>query len=164
MTAMEAALRLVRMGVIEVRADGTIWKVRNLNHSPIAEPRRVETLAKNGYLLVKVCLESRQFLVLAHRLVWEALRGTIPDGLEINHKDGVTTHNNPDNLELATGRENMLHSYRVLGRKPPRSIPRPILKDVASAAKELRAKGLSFASIAKELRVSQTTAFRATRM
>lgn len=161
MTAMEAALELVRAGVIAVRDDGTVWKLSNLNAMKIAGPRRLETRTKNGYLAVRVNLSGKAFMLSAHRLVWTVLRGPIPPGLEINHRDGCPTNNHPTNLELATGSENLTHSYRMLGRKPPRTVPKPILADVAPAALALREKGMSFAEIAKDLGVSQTTAFRA---
>lgn len=168
MTQMEAVLKMVAAGVIEIRSDGTVWKLRNLGRwstvgTPLRAPRRVESVAKNGYLLVKVCMDGRQFTVWAHRLIWTVLRGQIPEGLQINHKDGNPKNNHPDNLELSTGAQNMLHSYRVLGRKLPKSIPTPILAEVAPQAKQLRAEGLTLAQIAKRLGISQTTAFRATR-
>lgn len=164
MKAIEAALKLIEMGVIEVREDGSVWKLRNLNTTPLPQPRRLETRAKNGYLAVRVNLERKAYMLWAHRLVWTVHRGPIPSGLEINHKDGDPQNNALENLEVVSPSQNMLHSYRELGRKLPKSIPRPILADVAPLAKALRRQGKSFAQIAKELRVSQTTAFRASRL
>lgn len=58
--------------------------------------------------------------MLAHRLVWETLFGPIPEGLTINHKNGIRDDNRPCNLELATASEQILHTYRVLqSRQPP---------------------------------------------
>lgn len=164
MNAIEAALHLILTGVIEVRADGSVWKLRNLNTTPLDAPRRLETTAKNGYLAVRVNLNRKAYMMWAHRLVWTVLSGPIPEGLEINHKDGDPTNNHPSNLELVTPRENMLHSYRVLGRKLPRSVPMPVLARVAPEARALRAQGRTYAQIAKVLGVSQTTAFRAAAM
>lgn len=52
-----------------------------------------------------------------HRLVYETFIGAVPDGLEINHKDGNKLNNALDNLEAITHQENIKHSYKVLKRK-----------------------------------------------
>jgi hypothetical protein len=155
---MDVALNLVRQGVLEVRADGTVWKLRNLNRMRLDGPRRVETRSKRGYLLVKVHVGGKQYLVTAHRLVWTALRGAIPDGMEPNHIDGVKTNNSPSNLELVTRGENHRHAYQT-GLRERTDFP----ADFADAAKTLRAQGLSYSASGSKLGVSQTTAFRATR-
>lgn len=51
--------------------------------------------------------------VAAHRVVWEAVHGPIPNGLTVNHKDGRKTNNRPDNLELATQSEQNRHAYAI---------------------------------------------------
>lgn len=48
---------------------------------------------------------------LMHRVVWEACVGPIPDGLVINHKNGVKTDNRLTNLEVVTRAENNRHAY-----------------------------------------------------
>lgn len=48
-----------------------------------------------------------------HRWVYEAWVGLIPEGLVINHIDGVKTNNDYTNLEAITNRENCLHAYRL---------------------------------------------------
>ena len=52
-----------------------------------------------------------------HRLVAEAFLEKIENKNQVNHKDGNRLNNNLDNLEWCNGSENILHSYRVLGRK-----------------------------------------------
>jgi hypothetical protein len=155
-SSMDVALRMVREGVLEVRPDGTIWKLRNLNRMPFSVPRRVETRAKNGYLLVKVHADSRQHLVAAHRLAWTVLRGPIPDGMQPNHMDGDKANNSPSNLELVTRSENIRHAYRT-----GLLVKTNVSAELAREARALRGQGLSFSAIGKRLGVSQTTAFRA---
>jgi hypothetical protein len=153
-----AALELLRARVLEVRADGTVWKLRNLNRMPFKAPRQIAVLSKRGYLLVNLCLWGRPHVMTAHRLVWLALRGPIPPGMDINHIDGCKTNNHPDNLELATRSENIRHAYRT-GLRKGTDVPGAL----SERAKELRATGKSFSQIAADLGVSQTTAFRAVR-
>jgi len=44
----------------------------------------------------------------AHRVTFEALRGAIPDGLELDHLCRVTFCCNPDHLEAVTHKVNLL--------------------------------------------------------
>ena len=49
----------------------------------------------------------------AHRLIWESIHGPIPDGLQINHINGVKTDNRISNLELVTRSGNMAHALQT---------------------------------------------------
>ena len=46
-------------------------------------------------------------VVYIHRLVYEAFKGEIPEGMEIDHIDRNKRNNNPDNLRVVTRKENM---------------------------------------------------------
>lgn len=71
---------------------------------------------KKGYL--NVWLRKNIFKV--HRLVAMTFIPN-PDNLpQVNHKDGNKTNNKVINLEWVTDGENLLHAYRVLGRKSKR--------------------------------------------
>lgn len=158
MTPMKAALLMIEQGVIAVHSDGSIWKIRNLNTTPLAKPRRLETKRGKGYLQIKVCIDKGQFAVWAHRLVWTVIHGPIPPGLEPNHRDGDKTNNHPENLELVTRGENHMHAYRTGLRHRTN-----YAADMSQEAKALRARNLSYSAIARALSISQTTAFRAVR-
>lgn len=164
MEAMDAALLLIKQGVIEVRQDGTVWKLRNLNTTPLPAPRRLETKVKAGYLAVRINHNNQAFMLHAHRLVWTVLRGPIPENMTINHLDGVKDRNHLSNLEAVSQGDNNRHAYRVLHRSPPPHVPPRIVDSLAPQAKALRLAGLPYAEIAARLGVSQTTAFRATRL
>lgn len=53
---------------------------------------------------------------LLHRLVAAAFIGPIPDGMQVNHKNGKKNDNRVVNLEIVTAAENNLHAFRVLNR------------------------------------------------
>jgi len=49
--------------------------------------------------------------ILVHRLMWLHFKGPIPDGLEVNHRDGVKSNLKLSNFELTTNSENVIHAY-----------------------------------------------------
>ena len=70
---------------------------------------RKSWLSKNGYLFIS----HRGTSHYIHRLVYEAFYGEIPDGLQINHKNGIKTDNRLRNLELVTPSENLIHAVKT---------------------------------------------------
>lgn len=64
----------------------------------------------SGYLQIDARPQCGR-MISAHRMVWEAMNGAIPVGMEINHRNGIKTDNRPDNLELVTHAENIQHAY-----------------------------------------------------
>lgn len=79
---------------------------------------------KYGYLRVGMWHTEKQVMVTAavQRLVMRAFVGERPEGQEVNHKDGNKANNHVSNLEYVTHRENVVHSFKYLGRE--RTIPR----------------------------------------
>lgn len=66
-----------------------------------------------GYLSVRLSKDGRNFTRFIHRLMAEAFIENSFNKPFINHKDGVKTNNDPDNLEWVTHSENMIHAYRL---------------------------------------------------
>lgn len=97
----------------------------------------------NWYLRVRLRKDNQDKEYPVHALVWMAFRGTRPNGLEINHKDGNKRNNRLENLELITHSENIKHAYNT-GLIPPRkgeANVRAVLteKDVIALRKEYKA-------------------------
>lgn len=65
-----------------------------------------------GYIRTSFCVMKNRKYHYVHRLVYEAFKGKLPEGLEINHIDGVKANNNLDNLEAVTRAANIRHAYR----------------------------------------------------
>lgn len=166
MHPMDTILEAIAAGHFEIRPDGTIWRLKQRDgwgKARSVKPRRAELKMRNGYLGIKMDVNRKQCWAYAHRLIWTILRGPIQEGLQINHIDGDKTNNLPSNLELVTPSANTQHAYDMGLKVRPPGIPAPKLHLVKDSAKALRATGMPYSAIAKELGVSQTLAFRAVR-
>lgn len=113
-------LAAVRLGWLEVRPDGSVWRVAQRRKSRWGtisvnqvSPRRIDAPVGAGYRTVKLMVDGVQTSCLAHRLVWVHFNGPIPSGLQINHRNGDKADNRPCNLEIVTPSENLKHAYRT---------------------------------------------------
>ena len=105
-TGNEAVVyRAVVDGRLQIDGAGRVWRgAKRAEHQ------------KNGYWRLTLRINSKLTNTGAHRLVWHHFFGPIPQGLEVNHRNGDGFDNRPANLELLTPRENSLHAYHILGR------------------------------------------------
>lgn len=71
---------------------------------------------KNGYRTYHMCKDGVRKYRLAHILVWTTFKGSIPDSIDVNHKDGDRDNPALTNLDLMTRSENCAHSFQILGR------------------------------------------------
>lgn len=72
---------------------------------------------KNGYQEVSLSLPNGQKSFYVHRLIAFAFLGEIPNGYNVNHKDGNKSNNSIQNLEIVTYSQNSKHSYHILNNK-----------------------------------------------
>jgi hypothetical protein len=150
-------------GSYEVSDDGQVrgldrlslsrWGTKNNPTKGVIKSQRIN---RWGYATVMLGVGVRQKKhLLVHRLVLSAFAPV--EGwqeLQVNHKDGNKQNNSLSNLEWVTCRENVLHSYRVLGKKLGQAHGRAKLTN--DQALEIRGiAGRSQQSIADEYGVSQ---------
>lgn len=72
------------------------------------------------YPMVNLWRDGVQSNYTVHALVDRAFNGPMPEGLELNHKDGVKQNGALSNLERVTRSENTLHAFSLglkTGRK-----------------------------------------------
>ena len=115
----EIILRFVHDGTLRIEPDGSIWRVKTRTRTGRVkriEPCRADYLKSDGYRFVRVNVNGRGIAAASHRVIWATAYGPIPDGYEINHKDGNRGNNVLGNLEPLTPGDNQRHSYRVLGK------------------------------------------------
>jgi len=115
-------IELVNRGEWEIDKRGAIWRVQvrtgcrwHGTKLVDVERRRAEHRTPLGYLQVRAVLAGRakRLCCGAHRLVWQHFFGDIPEGLTINHFNGIKDDNRPENLEVVTYSDNQKHAYSI---------------------------------------------------
>lgn len=84
----------------------------------ISPEDKIATITPKGYLRVRLQKNKKSKHFFVHRLVADAFLEKPIGATQVNHKNGIKTDNRVENLEWVSASENLLHSYRCLGRKP----------------------------------------------
>lgn len=98
-------------GLYKVSRFGEIFSIR--------KQRNIYTsIDRYGYKQCILFKDGKHKTKKVHRLVAEAFIERVCGKPQVNHKDGIRTNNDVDNLEWCNNSENQLHSYRCNGRIP----------------------------------------------
>ena len=73
------------------------------------------TRRADGYRQVALRLDGKQYQLKAHRVAWILAHGAIPDGLQVDHINGIRDDNRLCNLRLVTQRENDQNRRKARG-------------------------------------------------
>ncbi len=73
------------------------------------------TRRADGYRQVALRLDGKQYQLKAHRVAWILEHGAIPDGLQVDHINGIRDDNRLCNLRLVTQRENDQNRRKARG-------------------------------------------------
>lgn len=169
-------LAQVGMGWFSVHCeDGTIWRMarsvggshsRAASYMKMIPAERAERSATKDHLKICFTVASRKRMqVYAHRIMWMvANHKDIPNGLEVNHKDGNPRNNLPSNLEVVTHQENADHAAKVLrrfGRKEQRATKNTSSKLTAEQVMVIRnlaaSRSMTQGQIAELFQITQET-------
>lgn len=82
------------------------WKINVGRRIKAGDP--VGAISSYGYYRTK--LNGKE--IAAHRIVWQLHNGEIPEGLQIDHIDGVRVNNDISNLRVASVSENLQNQKR----------------------------------------------------
>lgn len=107
---------------------------------------------KNGYLYVDLCGRGRRCTVQVHVLVAKQFIGRKPQGMDVNHKNGIKVDNCVRNLEYVSRSRNIQHAYDCGLNVGPRKVTPG---DVAAALKTM-----SKSEAAKHFGVHVATIYR----
>ena len=113
-------------GLYLVSDDGQIFALPSIvNKGETEYVREGKILSPNlrgrgdlTYYFVRLTKDGESKTHSVHRLVAEAFIPNPNHLPQINHKDGNAKNNQVDNLEWCTCQDNLLHSFRILKRKP----------------------------------------------
>lgn len=100
----------------------------------IVRNRLLKTQEKDGYVHIKMNNnDKKQKSFLVHRLVYETFKGQVPEGLEVDHINGIRNDNRLINLRLLTRKENVknkhcLEQYKQIDKKQYKKHKEQILK------------------------------------
>ena len=155
---------------LEIDDQGRIWRLakRGWNRwKQTTECRpckriRAENKTSLGYLQIRTMVDKVRAQVGAHRIVFRHFNGPIPDGMTINHKNGEKDDNRPENLELATYREQQIHALHVLkvgrtNQNGERNAMSKLNADLVAEIRRRRSLGERLASIAADFGVTDRT-------
>ena len=82
--------------------------------------RILKSVLNCGYLAIGLRINSKTTTAFAHRLVATYFLVCPDETYVVNHKDGMKTNNNVENLEWVSRSENGKHAYRLNLHKPTR--------------------------------------------
>jgi len=97
----------------EVSSHGNVRRCDNSPKSYKNGENMKLTIDKDGYFRIGLCMNGKSHTAIVHLLVAEAFIGPRPEGLEVNHIDGVKSNNFWGNLEYTTQLENLNHKTRM---------------------------------------------------
>lgn len=89
-------------------------KLRSLNYKNSGKIKELKPArSKDGYLQTMLQDDIGKYhSYKVHKFVTFAFYGVRPEGLEVNHQDGIKINTNIDNLEYCTRSQNMIHAFK----------------------------------------------------
>lgn len=91
-------------------SDGSYRQAKDLRFNESLMPLYRKWQTRDGYESVSNGKGNAQ---MTHRLVYEALHGTVPAGMVVHHRNAVHFDNHPTNLEAVEAKEHSRHHRRV---------------------------------------------------
>jgi len=114
-----------------------------------------------GYLKLNLGLNGRGCGLYIHRAVWENFVQKIPNGHNINHKNGIKTDNRLENLECVTLLDNIKHyKYNLCKYRGEKVNTSKLTEQKVKEIRKRKTLGESSLILAKEFGVCRSTVNR----
>lgn len=84
------------------------WKVTRCNR--VLQGSMAGSKGENGYICIRIGGKTYR----AHRLIWIMFNGDIPEGMQIDHINGIRDDNRLENLRRVTQNINMQNQRRAM--------------------------------------------------
>jgi hypothetical protein len=132
-----------------IRGRGGRYKIECKNLNP--------SINSDGYLTGIFRVDKNPINYKVHRILAESFIGSIPEGFEVNHINGIKTDNRLENLEIVSKSKNIKHAFDLCLNKPRRGELNGMCKidsDTAKWIKEMTKNGFTESQISSQLNVS----------
>lgn len=152
------------VGYESLYAVSNLGRVRRVTATNRGKAGRIlkPKLGKRGYYVVNLCNRPtrRNRNITVHRLVAEVFIGPLPNGRQINHKDGIKTNNHIANLEYVTAADNRAHAVRLgLCAKGSNVWCAKLTEDTVRSIREMRSR-MTYQQLADHYGIVYSHAYR----
>jgi len=149
-----------------------LWKpVEKFPHYEISNHGRIRSrkrsvprilklvIGRHGYYTVVLYKRNKAYCFLVHRLVLSAFVGLCPKGHQANHKNGIKTVNELENLGWITPSDNIGHAYLNglinLNHKGTLNPKAKLCNEEVIEIRKLVKKGIKHRVVAEMFRISR---------
>lgn len=155
----EGLYKCSNKGRIKSLARDFWWGHNHSSHSYQDESILSTSIDGCGYVKVVLCGNppGAMHFKTVHAIVARTFFENYDMSLEVNHIDGVKTHNNIENLEIVTAKENMQHAIRMglhgaYGEENPRAL---LSNEQARKIREMYVNGITRKSLVEMFKVAK---------
>lgn len=152
-------------GIYQVSNMGDIKRIKGGKGAVAGSLRKLKSNGK-GYMVVILNIRNEGKTHYVHRLVMLAFVGECPDGMEVNHKNGVRHDNRLENLEYLTHKQNLDYSKYVLMVKPQydrrgeKNVRAKLNEQKVREIRALAKQGIPTVKIAEQYNVTDESIYR----